>query len=310
MPILEAKNLTKKFGDFTAVDNVSFELREGEILGLLGPNGAGKTTTLQMLLGVLTVTTGEISYFGKSLFTHREEILQHVNFYSTYVNLPEWLTVKENLTFISYLYDISDRKKRIEKISEIFNLGSLLNKKVSRLSAGQKTRVGLAKALINMPKVLLLDEPTASLDPEVAKYIREFLLKEREQFNVSVLITSHNMAEVEELCDRVIFIKDGKIVADDTPVNLARTISVSHVGLLASRDRDRLVDFCRQNGLRYEAEGRYVTVDVKETEIPNFLKNIGGAGIDYDEISIARPTLEDYFLEMAGKSKEVPHDLA
>jgi ABC-2 type transport system ATP-binding protein len=305
MDVLQVKDLTKQFktstGPFLAVDDISFSLKEGEILGLLGPNGAGKTTTVQMLLGVLSPTKGSISYFGKNLVNHREEILEQVNFSSTYTNLPWVLTVKESLTFLSYLYEINNRRQRIARVVEIFKLKELLDKQMFSLSSGQITRVNLAKAFINFPKVLLLDEPTASLDPDVANYIREFLLEERKKFQVSIIITSHNMAEVEEVCDRVIFINHGKIIADDTPDNLAKTIEISHVELFVKDGLKRTIEYCQKNKLNYELEGRYIIVDVKEKEIPEFLRNLMGNGVYYDEISIEKPTLEDYFLQVTHK---------
>jgi len=297
MSILSVQNLTKKFNNFTAVDDISFHLNEGEILGLLGPNGAGKTTTLQMLLGVLTPSGGEISYFGKNLFTHREEILEQVNYSSTYVGLPELLTVKENLSFISYLYTIPNRKKRLSKIIDIFNLKELLNTKFGRLSAGQKTRVSLAKAMLNFPRVLLLDEPTASLDPDVAQYVREFLEHQRQEFNVSIIITSHNMAEVEEMCDRVIFINHGTLIADDSPQNLAQSIEVAHITLLSSQP-NRLVSYCAAHNLSYRTDNKYIIIDVLEKNIAEFLKSLCDASMTYSEISIAKPNLEDYFLQV------------
>lgn len=215
--ILEVKNLTKRFGEFTAVNNISFSLKQGEILGLLGPNGAGKTTTIQMLLGVMEPTEGDVAYFNKPFKKNREEILEYLNFSSTYTNLPWILTVKENLTFVSYLYDIKNRKERLDKITKMFHIEELLSKKMQDLSAGQLTRVNLAKAFINLPKILLLDEPTASLDPDIANYVRKLLKEQREKFGISIIITSHNMSEVENLCDRVIFINNGKIIADNTP---------------------------------------------------------------------------------------------
>lgn len=298
MPILEAKNLHKRFGSFTAVDDVSFTLQEGEILGLLGVNGAGKTTTIQMLLGVLTPTSGEVFYFGKDLFTHREEILEQVNFSSTYTNLPWLLTVYENLLFLSYLYRIENRKKRLAEVIENFRLEELLKKQIVDLSAGQLTRVNLAKSFLNFPRVLLLDEPTASLDPEVASYIRTFLLEERKKFNVSIILTSHNMAEVEELCDRVIFIDQGKIVADDTPRNLAKTIETCHIELFVPEGSGDLLEYCRSKGLPHRAHGRYITIDVKEKEIPHVLRDLIAHGVVYEEISIEKPTLEDYFFDI------------
>lgn len=305
MDVLNVKNLTKQFktktGKFLAVDTISFSLKEGEILGLLGPNGAGKTTTVQMLLGVLSPTSGTVSYFGKPFLEHREEILEQVNFSSTYTNLPWILTVRESLTFLSYLYDIKNRSQRIARVVEIFKLEDLLNKQMHSLSTGQITRVNLAKAFINFPRVLLLDEPTASLDPDVAKYIREFLLEERKKFQVSIIITSHNMAEVEEVCDRVIFINHGKIIADDTPDNLAKTIEISHVELFVKDGLKRTVEYCQKNKLNYELEGRYIIVDVKEKEIPDFLRKLMESGVYYDEISIEKPSLEDYFLQVTHK---------
>ncbi|MBI2442467.1 MAG: ABC transporter ATP-binding protein [Candidatus Levybacteria bacterium] len=301
--VLEVKNLTKKFGNFTAVDNISFSMEEGEILGFLGPNGAGKTTTIQMLLGVLTPTSGSISYFGKELLLHREEILEKISFSSTYTNLPWYLTVRENLTSLSYLYDIENRKQRVEKLVETFHLEKLINKSIGQLSAGQITRVNIAKAFLNSPKILLLDEPTASLDPDVASYIREFLLTEKEKFHISIVFTSHNMTEVEELCDRVVFINHGRIIANDTPDKLTRSIEISHIELIVKQKKEALLSFCTKEKLPHQTIGKYVVrIDVKERQIPEFLRQIMEKGIIYDEISIDKPTLEDYFLEMSGKN--------
>lgn len=306
MVILQALNLTKQFltasGEFKAIDDISFALGEGEILGLLGPNGAGKTTTIQMLLGVLKPTMGKIIYFGQDFNSSRDEILEKVNFSSTYTNLPWDLTVWENLNFISYLYDIKNRRSRIERVIDIFKLKDLRHKKMYELSAGQLTRANLAKAFINFPRVLLLDEPTASLDPDVASYIREFLLYEQDKFQVSIIVTSHNMAEVEEVCDRVIFINQGKIIADNTPENLAKSIEICHVELMVKDGLKRLIEFCQKNVISYEVESRYIRIDVKECEVAEFLRQIMDLGVFYDEISIEKPTLEDYFLQVVKKS--------
>ncbi|MBI3620185.1 ABC transporter ATP-binding protein [Candidatus Roizmanbacteria bacterium] len=301
MVVLSVSHLSKKFGDFIAVDDISFDLKEGEILGILGPNGAGKTTTIQMLLGVLRPDSGDVTYFGKEFNKHREEILEQVNFSSTYTNMPWELTVKENLTFISYLYTIEDRKKRVESIIKTFRLEEILNKQMNKLSAGQITRCNLAKGFINYPKVLLLDEPTASLDPEVAGFIRNFLLEERQKFQVSIILTSHNMAEVEEVCDRVIFINHGKVVADDTPDQLAKSIHTSHLELYVKDGLKRTIQFCEEQKKAHRIDGRYIVIDLKETEIPIFLKALMDLGIYYTEISIDKPSLEDYFLEVVGK---------
>lgn len=298
--VLVVDSLTKQFGDFTAVNDISFSVKEGEVLGLLGPNGAGKTTTIQMLLAVLTPTKGHIKYFGKNLITHREEILEKVNFSTTYTNLPWSLSVLENLTFISYLYDIKNRKERVVEIIETFKLKELAKKTMSQLSAGQITRVNLAKAFINHPKVLLLDEPTASLDPDIAAYIRGIITDYKERTKATILWTSHNMGEVEEMCDRVVFINKGKIIADDSPEKLAGSIQVAHVELLIKDGLKRTIAYCEKKGMHYELLHRMIVIDVKEREIAEFLRNLMDEGVVYDEISIEKPTLEDYFLQVAG----------
>ncbi len=303
--VIQVKNLIKQFGPqesgFTAVDDISFSVKEGEILGFLGPNGAGKTTTIQMLLGVLTPSKGVIKYFGKELFSHKEEILEKVNFSTTYTNLPWVLSVWENLTFISYLYEIPDRKKRVWEIIELFKLKDLAKKKMSELSAGQKTRVNLAKAFVNFPKVLLLDEPTASLDPDIASYIRNIITDYRERTKATIMWTSHNMSEVEEMCDRVIFINKGKIISDDTPDKLAKSIEVSHVELLVRDGMKRTEEFCKNNKFPFKLHNRTIVIDVNESKIAEFLRGLMDAGVIYDEISIEKPTLEDYFLQTAGQ---------
>ncbi len=301
MSVLSVKKLTKQFGSFVAVNNISFELRQGEILGLLGPNGAGKTTTIQMLLGIMTPTEGEIQYFEKPFPLFREEILEKVNFSSTYTNLPWDLTVKECLCFSSYLYDIKNRKERIKKIVEIFRLSNLLKQTLNQLSAGQVTRLNLAKAFLNFPAVLLLDEPTASLDPDVADMVRKFLLEEREQFGVSMIFTSHNMAEVEEVCDRVIFISHGKIIADNTPLELARSIELCHIELFVPQDLLKLKEYLKKHKFFFKEKNRYIRVDMKEKMIANFFSALAKEKILYEEVSIEKPTLEDYFLEVTRK---------
>ncbi len=215
-PIVEVKNLTKRFGDFTAVDGVSFDIRQGEILGLLGPNGAGKTTTIQMLLGMITPTAGSIHMFGLDLATHREEILSQVNFSSTYISMPYSLTVEENLKVVARLYGLSEVSRRIDEVVKKLEMEEFRGKVTRRLSSGQMTRLTLAKAILTEPKVLFLDEPTASLDPDIAHKIRSLLKEVRQSAGLSVLYTSHNMKEMEEMSDRIIFLQRGKVVAQGT----------------------------------------------------------------------------------------------
>lgn len=302
MSILTVTDLSKKFKKFRAVDNISFELKEGEILGMLGPNGAGKTTTIQMLLGILTPTSGSIEYFGKNLQKHREDILERINFSSTYTNLPWDLTIKESLTFVSYLYDIKNRGERIKQLSKIFDLEELLPKRMRELSSGQITRVNMAKAFINSPKILLLDEPTASLDPETADLIRKILLKEQKDSGISIILTSHNMSEVEEVCQRVIFINEGKIIANDTPDNLTKTIKIAHI-IFRFGTTPKAVSFFEAEKIKYSKEGTHLRIDLEESRIPVILMKLSKLGIDYSEIVIERPTLEDFFLNNVTKGE-------
>lgn len=277
-------------------------MEKGEILGLLGPNGAGKTTTIQMLLGVLRPTGGAIHVFGKEFNKHREEILEKMNFSSTYTNLPWGLTVLENLTYISFFYSIPERKKRIAEVVEAFRLEKLLNQEMTELSAGQLTRVNLAKAFLNDPKILLLDEPTASLDPEIAAYIREYIVEQRNKKQISILFTSHNMPEVEEICDRVLFINNGTIIANDTPVNLAKSLDFCRVHLVVKQsDVTRLEHYCRTVQKLYKSDRNTVSIEIKESEIAQLLQDIAKEDIRYLEISIDKPDLEDYFLSVAQK---------
>lgn len=228
MNIVEVKNLTKKFGSgkkiFTAVDNVSFEAKEGEILGLLGPNGAGKTTTIQMILDLLRPTDGEIKIFGKTHLNAHTEIMSQLNFSSTYVKMPGKLTVAENLYIFALLFDVGNPKEKVTEVLAKLQSLDLSNKRYNNLSSGQRTRVGLAKSLLNNPRLLLLDEPTASLDPDVADRLRRLIKDVAKKNKTAVIFTSHNMAEVEELCDRVVFINHGRVVASGSPLEVTRTI--------------------------------------------------------------------------------------
>ena len=210
---LEVKNLEKKFKNFTAVNNINFCIEEGQTLGVLGPNGCGKTTTIGMLLGLIKPSNGKI-FINEENFENlnREKILSKFNFASPYVELPKKLTVKENLEIYGRLYGVKDLANRIQKISSDLNLGFFLNKKTGELSSGQKNRVSLAKSLINNPRILFLDEPTASLDPDIGDFVRKYIEEYKSKNKISILLASHNMKEVERLCDQVIMMKEGKIV--------------------------------------------------------------------------------------------------
>ena len=210
---LEVKNLEKKFKNFTAVKNINFQIDNGHTLGVLGPNGCGKTTTIGMLLGLIKPSNGKILIDDENFENlNREKILSQFNFASPYVELPKKLTVKENLEIYGRLYGVKDLDRRIQEISDDLNLSIFLNKKTGELSSGQKNRVSLAKSLINNPKILFLDEPTASLDPDIGDFVRNYIEDYKSKNKVSILLASHNMKEVERLCDQVIMMKEGEIV--------------------------------------------------------------------------------------------------
>lgn len=204
------------------MDKVSFGLEQGTITALLGGNGAGKTTTLSMLLGLLEPSSGSINLFGQNFINNRYSVLGRMNFSSPYVDLPQRLTVRENLTVYAKLYGVKKIRERIDLVSEEFKLGELLDRRVRKLSSGQKTRVSLAKSLINRPDFLLLDEPTASLDPDTTAWIRDFLIKYRDDRGATILFASHDMREVELLCDEVLLMKRGKLVEQASPKELLR----------------------------------------------------------------------------------------
>jgi ABC-2 type transport system ATP-binding protein len=218
--VLEVEHLTKRFDEVTAVGDVSFSARRGEILGLLGPNGAGKTTTIQLLLGLTTPTSGRIRLLGMDLHRHRREILQRVNFSSAYISLPFNLSVRENLDVFARLYGVRDRRQRIAELLELFEIPDVAGSVTGKLSSGQVTRVNLCKAFLNDPEVLFLDEPTASLDPDIAEKVRKALKRVQRERGVTIVYTSHNMREIELVCDRVIFLSHGTLVAEGTPAEI------------------------------------------------------------------------------------------
>ncbi|MGO9741819.1 MAG: ABC transporter ATP-binding protein [Roseiarcus sp.] len=219
-PILSVENLSKRFGGLTAVDGVSFTVKSGEIVGLLGPNGAGKTTMINMVLGVLEPSGGRITIEGVDLARERARALAHANFAAVNCPLPGNLTVAQNLRVFGLIYGVADLTRRIDELVEEFDLGRLRRAKAGLLSSGEQTRLNLAKAMLNHPRLLLLDEPTASIDPSAAREIRALISGLVDSGACGVLWTSHNMAEVEAVCDRVLFVSHGRIVLEGDPKTL------------------------------------------------------------------------------------------
>jgi len=218
--LVTVERVTKTYGSFKALDEVSFAVQAGEIAGLVGPNGAGKTTMIHVMLGLISPSAGAVRLFGMSLETNREQILQRLNFTSPYMAFPARLTVIENLFVFAGIYNVREPSKKIIELLERFGIAHLKNTPISRLSSGEITRVGLCKAFLNDPELLLLDEPTAYLDLQAALQVRDVLLDMQRSYGTTILYTSHNMLEVQRMCDRIVFLSHGKVIAAGTPIDV------------------------------------------------------------------------------------------
>jgi ABC-2 type transport system ATP-binding protein len=302
--VLTVTELTKVYRGrkaVTAVDHLTFELGRGEILGLLGPNGAGKTTTIQMLLSTLKPTSGQIEYFGKSLAQDRESILALVGYASAYSKLPSHLSIEENLDVFGRLYGMprNARNDRTKELLTRFGVWDLRRRTMAGLSAGQTTRVMLAKAFLARPRIALLDEPTASLDPDIAHEVRDFVRAQRDEAGVSILYTSHNMDEVAEVCDRVLFLDGGKIAAVGTPEELAASAASTRMRFTVERGLDDLVHSAEARSLALTVDRQIVEVEIDEHHIAAFLQELARKAVSFTRISLFKPTLEDYFIMLA-----------
>jgi ABC-2 type transport system ATP-binding protein len=301
--VLEVDHLTKNYGSFRAVDNISFSLDKGRIVGLLGPNGAGKTTTIQMLVGITLPDGGAIRYFGRDLHRNREACLQRINFSSSYNMLQNRITVWENLIVFAGLYRVQHPELKIRDMGDYFGISHLMNQRFMTLSAGQKTRVNLVKALLNDPEVVLMDEPTASLDPDIADRTLSLIESLRASRDLAIVYTSHQMDEVTRICDEVIFLDRGHIVAQDTPAGLTRRIKTSQVRVKFAGDPRAVVAALTGRFQDIKLEGQNVVVVTTEPPlVPRAIFDIGNAGVAgvvVQDIDIRKPTLEDVFLQIA-----------
>jgi ABC-2 type transport system ATP-binding protein len=299
-PVLEVSRLTKHYGSYVAVNNISFSIGEGEIVGLLGPNGAGKTTTMQILLGLTTPTSGSVRYFGKDFATHRAEILAHINFASAYTQIQGRLTVMENMRIFAGLYEVPNAKARIAELLQLLEIEGTANSLFWTLSSGQKTRVVLAKSLLNRPKLILMDEPTASLDPDIANKVLDLILELQKKEKLTMLITSHDMSEVEELCDRVMFLDHGNIVAEDTPLGLTKKIGKATLIVTFDTPQAKIDAYLTKQKVHHEfVRDHVVSMTLVEKEIPKVLFGLSSQKIDVTDIDIEKPNLEDVFLSVA-----------
>jgi ABC-2 type transport system ATP-binding protein len=298
-PILEVENLTKLYGSFRAVNGISFSVPKGKIVGLLGPNGAGKTTTIHMLVGVTLPDGGTIRYFGRELHKEPEFCRQRMNFASAFNTLQGRITVYENLLVFARLYGMRHPGPRIRELAEYFSATPLLNQRFITLSAGQKTRVNLMKSLLNDPEIVLMDEPTASLDPDIADRTLSLIEKLRAERELSIVYTSHEMDEVTRICDEVIFLDRGRIVAQDTPRELTKRIARAQLRVTFSGDRELVATALRPAFPDAELDTNVVTVNTEEALVPRAIFAIGNAGVEVLDIDIKKATLEDLFLQIA-----------
>ncbi len=302
--VLTVHNLSKHYGQMRAVDAISFSVPRGQAIGLLGPNGAGKSTTIQMLLGITAATTGNITYFGQDFNTHRQACLQRINFASTFNTLQGRITVWENLIVFARLYQVAKAKPKIMELVEYFQIEALLNQRFWDLSAGQKTRVNLIKALLNDPEIILMDEPTASLDPDIADKLLTLIEQLKTDRQMSLLYTSHDMAEVERICDQVIFLDRGKIIAQDTPLGLTKRITHSQLMLAFDGTQANVQTVLDRFQLQYSFSNQnLVKIQTPEQLIPKVIFSLSQAGVWITDITIQKPTLEDVFLEFSRSTK-------
>ncbi|MBI2415517.1 MAG: ABC transporter ATP-binding protein [Candidatus Kerfeldbacteria bacterium] len=298
--VLTVQGLIKNYGSFRAVDGISFSVPRGQAIGLLGPNGAGKTTTIQVLLGITKVNGGTIHYFGQNFQHHRQACLQRINFSSSFNTLQGRITVWENLLVYAQLYRVQHSKQKIMELVDYFQINNLLHERLWDVSAGQKTRVNLIKALLNDPELILLDEPTASLDPDIADKLLSLIEQLKRDRQLSLLYTSHDMAEVTRICDEVIFLDHGKIVAQDTPLGLTKRITHSQLQLSFDGDQTKLQQVLKPYQVRYTFPTSFsIRINLPEQLIPKVIFNLSQAGVWITDIEITKPTLEDVFLQIA-----------
>lgn len=279
-----------------AIKNVSFSVPAGEVLGILGSNGAGKTTLIQMLLGLLTPTSGSVHFFGKELQKNRKAIAHYVNFSSTYISLPPLLTVRQALTYTFYLYHSRWNSILFNQLIEEFQLETLLDNQIKTLSSGQIAKVNIAKAMINEPAVLFLDEPTASIDPKAAHKIRMHLRELREIRGTTIVLTSHNMSEVEFLCDRALFLKKGEVFGIKKPKELAKNSHTSIARFTKIKQYDNFKNICQKMNVGITGDRRECEIRLDRKQLNHLFSEIIMNKVSYEDIEIKKPTLQDFFI--------------
>ncbi len=302
--VLEVKGLEKSYGKFKVVKGISFSIKEGEIFGLLGPNGAGKSTTINMITGVLAKDSGSIKILGKTLEEDWEFVKNNMNVSSAYFNLSGILTINQNLTVYAKLYNVKNIQAKIDRLLEDFELMSHKNKLAENLSSGQRTRLNLCKGLINEPKLLLLDEATIGLDPDIAEKTRRLILEYQKRTNCSILFTSHYMGEIEQMCDRIAFLGDGKIIKVDTVANLKKMIKKQQVEIDFIKSNKKLKELFLEKDINIiiEDDNRIIfEIDAHGDKLYRLMSSLFKRGHFVRNMHIKRPTLDDIFIKIARK---------
>ena len=298
-PLVVARGLTKLFGQQKAVDTIDFDIWPGEVVGFLGPNGAGKTTTIRMLLNLLNPSSGSLILFGMTFERSRKHILQKMNVSSGSVTLPGKLTVTQILKVFGDLYSLSNLQGRINDLLEKFDLTSLRDRPLYSLSSGQQVRVSMTKAFLNHPRLLLLDEPTASLDPDVADRVRSNLMDAVKSEKITVFLTSHNMKEVETVCSRVFFLNHGQIQAEGTPHELARRVKRLKLILRTSHPVKSLPTLGKFGNPTISFHHHDIEAEIDKEQVGPFLTELVKDGARLESVSIHEPSLEDFFVQTA-----------
>lgn len=305
-PVLKVSHLVKDYGSFRAVNDISFSIPKGKIVGFLGPNGAGKTTTIQILLGITSSTAGKIEYFGKDFAKHRSAILQRINFTSAFNTLLGRITARENMIVYAKLYGIADPTNKINELLNYFEIANIAHTRYQDLSTGQKTRINFAKSLLNDPEILLMDEPTASLDPDIADKTLTLIESLKRDREISILYTSHNMNEITRICDEVIILDRGNIVAHDSPIGLTKMIPTAQVRIMFDSPKADVETYLSKHEYYFEFEKKnMVLINTEEKHIPKVIFGLSKAEIWITNIDIIKPSLEDVFLHIARKKHEV-----
>jgi ABC-2 type transport system ATP-binding protein len=304
--LLKVEGLVKDFGSLRALNGVSFSVPKGVVLGLLGPNGAGKTTCIDILLGTTIANAGRIEYFGQDFFSNKQACLRRINFASAYHSLQNRTSVRQNLTVFAHLYEVTQPQKRIDELIEYFEVADIADRRFGDLSAGQRTRVNLIKSLMNDPELILMDEPTASLDPDIADKTLSLIEELRRVRQLSILFTSHKMDEVSRICDEVIFLSKGEIVMQGTPLELTKRFSDTELRVTFEGERGSLTAYLETTGLVYSFRRDFeLVVMAPESRIPKVLYDISSLGISITDLDIHKPDLDDVFLQIA-RNGDVP----